>query len=664
MREGVLRRPMAIAAALAMYGIAIYLTRRLMTPDQRVLAWFPSGVMAFALTFCRRENMPWIIGGALIVSAINVSSFGLSGNDLWVAVGALAVTWIVAASILRRGGRPEALLDTPQGLVRLVVASIAGGVTAIAVGAALLPLTTIRLVSVRETYEAWAVAFALGIFLPMAAGVAWRRGVHRDRKMFARAVLGSVAGVLLVLPSWLSSDGVASATTSFLTTLAVALLVWVSVMVGRRGTMLVMLSFFFTTSWFLHQGRLSSSQRGLTLGEVVSTSQITYFGLTVGLLLVTIVLRERRVANQIGAEQAAEMQVIRDAVLDAIITIDYEYTIISTNRAGLVLIGNSEGVGTSFLSYLSEESAAWVSTGLRPDITPDDERSLLGKLVEFTITPRSAPEVLTEASLVEHEVGGKRFVTLVLRDVTERKAVENELRRFANELERSNHDLAEFAYVASHDLQEPLRMVSFYVRLLADRYAGQLDDDADEYIHFASDGAERMQALVHDLLTYSRAGTAAVDAAMVPSQDAAVDAIALLRGAIDRTKAEVVAEGLPEVFANRVLLVQVFQNLLGNALKFCEGKEPKIRIWAERWGDAWCITVEDNGIGIPEEQRDRIFQPFRRLQSRQKFEGNGIGLAVCKKIIDRHGGRIWVEAAPSGGSLFRFTIPGALRKTA
>jgi PAS domain S-box-containing protein len=228
------------------------------------------------------------------------------------------------------------------------------------------------------------------------------------------------------------------------------------------------------------------------------------------------------------------------------------------------------------------------------------------------------------------------------------------------ELERSNTDLAQFAYVASHDLSEPLRMVSSYVQLLADRYAGKLGPDADEFIGFAVDGAARMKALIDDLLAYSRSGANAVIRRPVDCGSLVTSALADLDLAITVSGGSVSVGDLPTVTGDPGQLSQVFQNLLSNALKFVPpGRVPHVQVSAVRDGQAWCFAVEDNGIGVDAAHQERIFLMFKRLHGRAEYPGTGIGLALCHKIVSRFGGRIWIEDRPGGGSVFRFTLPDA-----
>jgi light-regulated signal transduction histidine kinase (bacteriophytochrome) len=233
-----------------------------------------------------------------------------------------------------------------------------------------------------------------------------------------------------------------------------------------------------------------------------------------------------------------------------------------------------------------------------------------------------------------------------------------ELERRAGDLERSNAELEQFAYVASHDLSEPLRMVSSYLQLLRRRYRGALDDDADTFIDFAVDGAARMRDLIDDLLTYSRVGRDGVEPGQVDLQEAVAGTLRSLSAAIDDAGATVDVAELPWVTGDRAGLGQVLQNLMANALKFrAPDRSAQVQVDAQRFIGGWCVTVADNGIGIAPEHADRSFKMFQRLHTRDAYEGTGIGLAVCRRIVERHRGRIWVEPTPGGGATFRFTLP-------
>lgn len=249
-----------------------------------------------------------------------------------------------------------------------------------------------------------------------------------------------------------------------------------------------------------------------------------------------------------------------------------------------------------------------------------------------------------------------RLSEAVRRAIRE-KQLREEHRQSLEDLARSNRELEQFAYVASHDLQEPLRMVATYTQLLAERYQGKLDENADKYIHYAVDGALRMQSLVQDLLAFSRVGRQGADL-KVTDCNAVVEAVLKnLHTAIQESGAQIAYGRLPAVVADGSTLLQVFQNLIGNAIKFRGSEPPAIRVTAEKNAREWVFAVADNGIGIEPEHAEIVFAIFKRLHTRAEYPGSGIGLAICKKIIEQHGGRIWVESQAGQGSTFKFTLP-------
>jgi signal transduction histidine kinase len=243
------------------------------------------------------------------------------------------------------------------------------------------------------------------------------------------------------------------------------------------------------------------------------------------------------------------------------------------------------------------------------------------------------------------------------QEIAERQRAEAGLRQTAAELALSNAELQQFAYVASHDLQEPLRMVASYTQLLARRYKGKLDADADDFINFAVDGANRMQRLINDLLAYSRIDTRGKTLEPIEAEVALGQAMANLQIAVAESSAVVTHETLPVVLADGTQLVQLFQNLIGNALKFRQAQPPQIHISATPQDQEWVFSVQDNGIGIEPQYAERIFVIFQRLHSKAEYAGTGIGLAICKRIVERHGGRIWFESQPGQGATFYFTLP-------
>ena len=266
-------------------------------------------------------------------------------------------------------------------------------------------------------------------------------------------------------------------------------------------------------------------------------------------------------------------------------------------------------------------------------------------------------DIEADISLIEDASRQPAAFLIVARDVTERKRMEQRLDGTLADLQRSNAELEQFAYIASHDLQEPLRMITSYMQIIEEDYKGKLDADADQYIAFTVDGAKRMQTLIDDLLAYSRVGTRGEPFIPTSMNSVLSAAIANLEVTIEESHAVVTHDQLPTVLGDESQLIQLFQNLLGNAIKFRGDDAPMIHVGVEETKDGWVFSVRDNGIGIDMKYGERIFTVFQRLHARDDYPGTGIGLAVVKKIVERHGGRIWVESEPAKGSTFYFTLP-------
>ena len=376
------------------------------------------------------------------------------------------------------------------------------------------------------------------------------------------------------------------------------------------------------------------------------------------------------------AKEAVEAGLQKERALMAAIVESSDDAIISQSLKGMITSWN-QGAQKIF-GYAAEEVRGQSINKLIPQDRYGEEQKELdaivrGEVIQHYETERvrkdgSRVDVSVTVSPIRDQHGHIIGASKIGRDITERKRAEAEIHRLnatlearilerTIQLQRSNADLEQFAYVASHDLQEPLRMVVGYVQLLEERLAGQLNAETREFMAFAVDGAKRMQDLIQDILAYSRITTQGKQLAPVASAAALKDALVRLEIPLAETGASIEEESLPAVLADYGQLVQLFQNLIGNAIKFCKDKPPRVRIAATHQRGSWRFTVSDNGIGIAPEYRERLFVIFKRLHTRREFPGTGIGLAICKRIIERHGGDIGIDAAPDGGSVFWFTLP-------
>ncbi len=358
-------------------------------------------------------------------------------------------------------------------------------------------------------------------------------------------------------------------------------------------------------------------------------------------------------------ETEAKYRGLLEAAPDAMVVVDQGGEIVLLNVQAEKQFGYSrdELVGQKVKNIIPEGFAErLIADGTRT--AAEALAQQIGTGIELSGRRKDGSEFPIEIMLSPLESTEGILVTAAIRNITERKKSEEHLLKTVGELRRSNEELEQFAYVASHDLQEPLRMVASYTQLLAKRYTGRLDSDADEFIAYAVDGSNRMQGLIHDLLAYSRAGAAGKTLYEISSEKALEEALANLRATIGESGAVVTHDALPAITTDDTQLAQVFQNLVGNAIKYRSAEAPHVHVSATKnGGKEWIFSVRDNGLGIDPQYFERIFILFQRLHGRKEFKGTGIGLAICKKILERLGGRIWVESQPEKGSTFFFTLP-------
>ena len=380
-------------------------------------------------------------------------------------------------------------------------------------------------------------------------------------------------------------------------------------------------------------------------------------------ILVTAAIRDisvRRAAEKHLAQMEGRYRGLLEAAPDAMVVVNKAGNIVLLNVQAekqfgyrrdellgqpvknIIPEGFAERLIADALRSAEDALAQQIGTGIELSARRKDGS---GFPIEIMLSPLESPEGL--------------LVTAAIRDITTRKSAEALLLRKMEELNRSNEELGQFASIASHDLQEPLRMVASYTQLLSRRYKGKLDADADEFIAFAVDGASRMQRLIKDLLAYSRIGNSGKDLVETSSEQALHQAVINLKGAIEASGALITHDPLPVIPSDEMELVQLFQNLVGNGIKYQSPGTPRVHVSAGRdGGGKWIFSVKDNGLGIDSQYFEKIFGMFQRLHKREEFAGTGIGLAICKKIVERHGGSISVASEPGQGSTFLFALSG------
>jgi PAS domain S-box-containing protein len=412
--------------------------------------------------------------------------------------------------------------------------------------------------------------------------------------------------------------------------------------------------------------RLLVLRNGDAKRRLGQTKAALIFGTVLGLLIAVAggwsVQREstrRGLAETHLAQMEGRYRGLLEAAPDAMVVV---------NPAGEIVLLNVQAekqFGYSRDELVGQQVKNIIPEGFAERLIADGTRSAaealaqqIGTGIELIARRKDGSKFPIEIMLSPLESAEGILVTAAIRDISERKKSEEHLLKTVGELKRSNEELQQFAYVSSHDLQEPLRMVASYTQLLAKRYKGRLDSDADEFIAFAVDGCNRMQGLIQDLLAYSRAGTTGKALCEVAGEDALQGALRNLLITIEQSGAVVSHDSLPAIRTDETQLTQVFQNLVGNAIKYRSAEVPRVHVSAKKnGGNEWIFSVRDNGLGIAPQYFERIFILFQRLHGRNEFEGTGIGLAICKKVLERLGGRIWVESQPEKGSTFYFALP-------
>lgn len=509
----------------------------------------------------------------------------------------------------------------------------------------------------------------LGVFLLMAPMISRRLGKSEDPKketIWTATISIIVLALFIImafkiaLPDFIHPDKKISRPWDFISALILfaalgvfgaeyhrsreMLLWWITLSIAVNAIGQLMMSF----SGELYDGFFDIAHEYKVLGYVIPLLGFSLYQF--------VIISERQQIEDELRRSTGELDQIFNNSPDGIRVIDRHFNIIRANDTFALMVGLDKEEISRRKCYDVFSSELCRSPNCPMNRILAGEGRIEEEVEKVRRDRRTLPCVLT--AIPFRDPDGK-VVGIVedINDITERMKAERKLKRIMSELVRSNNELEQFAYIASHDLQEPLRMVSSYVQLLSMRYKGQLDSDADDFISFAVDGAMRMQELINDLLQFARVSTKGKTLKKVDLNNVMTKVLTDMRTAIDESGARITYDELPEVNADDVQMGQVFRNLIGNAIKFSGTRRPLIEISVEKQRNNWIMTFSDNGIGIDPEYQDRIFIIFQRLHGIDEFEGTGIGLALTKKIIERHGGRIWVESIPGEGSSFFITLP-------
>ncbi len=594
----------------------------------------PGLVLGVLLRGSREPPMPWLAGSIVALELACAAIFPPASTThllLALARGAAALLAVFLAERWRGGG----LLSSVRGHIRFLLG--------IAVAPALLPAGA-AIVAGHPPFAGWA-AFTLGVVLvtPLAA-VPPREGFS-----VLRAPMRLAEGILLVL---LVVAGTALLFVQpFLPSAAILapLVFWIALRHGLwltalTGTLATAISLLPTAAMPF---AAASAVGGADAAPVLA--QPLLFGIVIMASLVAVALAQERRLAQAALVRTQELEGLVRSLPDLVFRLDSGGRI-RGYRAGTTAhlrVPPERFLGCRFWELLPEEAGA--------------------RLRKALVGARTTPEVVHCEYAVDLPVGGGVFEArivgladrgylVLLRDITDRKRAEEALRARAEALQRSNEELQQFAYVASHDLQEPLRTIASFCELLRRRYRGRLDADADEFIDFIVDGARRMQSLIRDLLELSRVTTRGRPFREVDSGRVLEAVLRDFESRIEETAASVEVGPMPRLIADPAQLAQLFTNLVSNALKYSEGP-PRLRITAHEEAGFWVLCFEDEGIGIAPEYHERIFQVFQRLHTREEYPGTGIGLALCRKIVHRHGGEIEVQSEPGRGSRFIVRLP-------
>ncbi len=619
-----------------------------------VSSLWPANAVALAALLYRTppERLAILVVFTLAVTAANLVHGDGWGLSLLLAAANLVEVVIALGLILRILGEAPSLREPGVFLRLLGLAGVLAPVVGASMAAAIMHVSVDA--SFVAVWKTWWSGHAIGILVFFAI---WAHILARqfdDSILIERRLEAVLTLTFLCVIVWFAFQG--GQTYSLLALLPA--LLWVAVRFATAGSaaalaLTAMLLTILTVQGYGPIGLMPG------LSEADRFEELNFVLLTLALptLMIALVLDKQRGLNRALRHSDDRYRRLYDDSPVMLHSIDSAGRLVSVSRYWLDKMGyrREEVLGRKSIDFLDEESRRRALDEVQPRLVR--EGSVTD--VEYRFVKKDGETFDTLLSAIQERderTGDTRSLTVIV-DISARKAAEKRLAETIDELARSNRDLEQFAYLASHDLQEPLRMVSSFTNLLQEEYASKLDDQAKEYIHFAHDGAVRMSQLLQDVLTFSRI-------TRDPSETEQVDlgaivniAVAELQTSIEEASAIVSSEELPTVPGNPVQLTSLFRNLIGNSLKYRSEAPAVISISAAPREGGWQVTVADNGIGIDPKHFERIFGLFKRLHARGDYDGTGIGLAICKKVVEQHEGRIWVESEPGRGSRFHFTIP-------
>lgn len=630
------------------FGLTLAFVNESVTP-----VWPPTGIAIATLLVFGRSFWPSIFIGAFLVNVITTHAII---HSLVVAVGN-TMEGLLGAYLANRFARGARAFDNPWDIVKFTalagflatMASATVGVTSLAWHG------LIDWANYFPTWLTWWLGDASGAVIVAPLLILWHerrwlRRTYQETFEFGLVLFSSIT-VGIILFGGVFHEQIKDYPLGYL---CFPFLVWAAYRLGAFETAVCVLVVSLIATKGTVQG-FGSFVRESPNESLLLLQTFMDFVSVMALSFAAIVTRNKKIEQELLAKERRFRRLIENST-DMITLIDAQGTIVFTSPSTTQILGYSlkEYIGRNIFEMVHPEDSPRIKKRLeevlkKPGNFVQDECRYLHKDGTWRWLERSGKNLLYDATI--------RAIVTNCRDITQRRKAEEKAQEYNEELKESNKELEQFAFVASHDLQEPLRIVASYLQLFLKRYENLVDDKGRKYSRYMSENIQRLQDMIKGLLDYSRVGKEDREKQAVNSSEICDRAIEVLKLPIMNSKARIRREALPVIKANEVELLQLFQNFINNAIKYCDKEIPEVCISAKRSGPKWLFAVSDNGIGIEREYRNQIFDLFKRLHTKQEYPGTGIGLAICKKIVERNGGEIWVESQVGQGSTFYFTFP-------